>query len=77
LDPKPVSPFWDRGLDLTRTYCGILTAAGAVEDLDKQTTSAKAADDAGIYGEDRAVLSSFLAQIGVAIVSQRSQLTFT
>jgi magnesium transporter len=39
---------------------------------DKHTTSAKAADDAhaDIYGEDGAVLSSFLAQIGAALADR-------
>jgi magnesium transporter len=43
-----------------------------MEGQDKQTTGARAADDshADIYGEDGAILSSFLAQIGAAIADR-------
>ncbi|TIO11238.1 magnesium transporter [Mesorhizobium sp.] len=43
-----------------------------MEGQDEQTTGARAADDshADIYGEDGAILSSFLAQIGAAIADR-------
>ncbi|TIT02908.1 MAG: magnesium transporter [Mesorhizobium sp.] len=43
-----------------------------MEDQDEKTTGARAAEDshADIYGEDGAILSSFLAQIGAAIADR-------
>ncbi|TIM61803.1 MAG: magnesium transporter, partial [Mesorhizobium sp.] len=42
-----------------------------MEGQDEQTTGARTAEDsADIYGEDGAILSSFLAQIGAAIADR-------